>query len=258
MNVATVAQEHVGRGLWQAYCHPQSHSFLNPCSSHSIVWDTDEVELQGPTHTWVLGSPDTDPTAPTTDWNSDDKLFREGKGTMHWIQDRNIPVQLSLLVKWGPRISAEDTFHQMSIKLIILLLPALDCYSKDITQRAHSSRLQDCIQPSMWGSQNMAELQLSSAYTHHACKQITCLPSQKRWRGKKDQQDIHVDCKAPTSQATLDSLLHPQSSCIWPPSNTKSLTITAAVMNQTEVCSNWLKPDMPRLLFIDPIKCQPN
>lgn len=53
---------------------------------------TDEVELQGPTHKWMLGSSDTDPTAPTTDWNRDDEVFSEGKGTMHWIQDRIILV----------------------------------------------------------------------------------------------------------------------------------------------------------------------
>lgn len=70
-----------------------------PAALTALSGHTDEVQLQGPIHMWMLGSPDTDPTAPTTDWNWDDKVFREGRGTMHWIQDGNISVQLSLLVK---------------------------------------------------------------------------------------------------------------------------------------------------------------
>lgn len=80
----------------------------------------------------MLGSSDMDPTAPTTALNGDDKTFREGKGTVHWIQDRNIMVYLSLLVKGGARISADDTLHQMSVKPVLLLLPALDFYSQEI------------------------------------------------------------------------------------------------------------------------------
>lgn len=141
---------------------------------------------------------------------------------------------------------------------VLLLLPAPDFYSKDITQRTHSPRLLGFhsalhvrIPEHGWTAALLS--------THSPCLQADyLLPLPKTWRGKKDQQDTHVDCKAPASQATLDSLLYLLSSCIWPPRNTKSLTITAAVMNQTEACSNWLKPDMSRLLFIDPIKCQPN
>ena len=70
--------------------------------------------------------------APTTALNKDDKIFREGKGTVHWIQDRNIVVYLSLLVKGGLRISSDDTFPQMTIKPVLLLLPALDFYSQGI------------------------------------------------------------------------------------------------------------------------------
>lgn len=38
------------------------------------------------------GSSDMDPTAPTTALNRDGKMFRAGKGTVHWIQNRNVTV----------------------------------------------------------------------------------------------------------------------------------------------------------------------
>lgn len=92
------------RNMWaEGYARPsvthKATASSTPAALPALSEHTDEVELQGPTHMWMLGSPDTDPTAPTTDWNRDDKVFKEGKGTMHWIQDRNKPVQLSLLVK---------------------------------------------------------------------------------------------------------------------------------------------------------------
>lgn len=90
--------------MWaEGYARPsvthKATASSTPAALPALSEHTDEVELQGPTHMWMLGSPDTDPTAPTTDWNRDDKVFTEGKGTMHWIQDRNKPVQFSLLVK---------------------------------------------------------------------------------------------------------------------------------------------------------------
>lgn len=97
MNVATMAQEH-GQRVVTALLPLTKPQLLKPLQ-HSQRCPGTRMELQSPTHTWMLGSPDTGPTAPTTDWNRDDEVFREGKGTMHWIQDRNIVVKLSLLVK---------------------------------------------------------------------------------------------------------------------------------------------------------------
>lgn len=212
-----------------------------------------EAQMQGPTQAWMVGSSDMDPTASTTASNRNDKVFREGKRAGQWIQDRNRKVYLSLLVKGRSRLSADDTFHQVSVKPVLILLPAHDFYSQETKWRAHSPRhCWDCTQPLMRGS-------LGRGQTVTTLSTLNCLlPLPKKWRGRKDQQHVHADCKAPTSQATLGSLLYPRSSCTEPPSDTKSLTITAAVMNQTGACGNWLKPDMSGLLFIVPIKYQSN
>lgn len=169
----------MGRGLWQPVLSLTKPQLLKPLQLPQCCQGTwVKCSYRAP-HTC---SPDTDPTAPTTEWNRDDEVFREGKGTMHWIQDRNILVQLSLLVEWGPRISAEDQFHQLSIKLALLLLPAPDFYGKDTTQRAHSSRL--------LGLHAALHVRIpgtaANLNTHSPCLQaITCLPSLKAGEEKR-------------------------------------------------------------------------
>lgn len=147
---------------------------------------------------------DTDPMAPTTALNKDGKTFREGKGTVHWIRDRNIVVYLSLLVKGGLRISSDDTFPQMTIKPVLLLLPALDFYSQEI-----ESIVQDssgiALSPSYMEPRDMAELQLLSAHSPCFLQGNYLLPLKK---SREDQQHIHEDQKALASQATLCSLLY--------------------------------------------------
>lgn len=183
-----MAEELVGRGLWQPVLSLTKPQLLKPLQlSQHCPGTRMQCNCKAPPHMdagFSCHRPYSTYHWLEQGWSGIQRRKKD------WIQD-TYRFNLAYL-KWGPRISAEDMFHQMSIKLSLLLLPALDFYSKDIRQRTHSPRLQGLhsalhvrIPEHGWTAVNLS--------IHSPCllaDYLLTLP--KMWRGKKDQQYIHV------------------------------------------------------------------